>query len=83
MKILTSTVLLLALVACGADDAPESTSQTDASASAERVPTVGTEIANELNKSLEKARAVEAQVLQQKQDIDDALKEAESKPDRR
>jgi len=83
MKTLTCTVLLLALAACGAEDAPESTTQSDAAAAAGRAPTVGTEIANEFNSSLDKAKAVEAQALQQKRKIDDALNEAESNPNRR
>ncbi len=69
MKILTMLAIALSLVACGSDEA------------AEAEPTVGKEIADDYNRQLEKARAVEDQVMQQKQMIDEALKEAESRPE--
>ena len=66
MKILTMLAAALMLVACGSDDA------------AEPKPTVGKEIADDYNRQLEKARAVEDQVMEQKRKIDEALKEAEN-----
>lgn len=65
MKILTMLAIALMLVACGTEEA------------AEREPTVGKEIADDYNRQLEKARAVEDQVMQQKRKIDEALAEAE------
>ncbi len=65
MKILTMLAIALTLVACGSDEA------------AEAEPTVGKEIADDYNRQLEKARAVEDQVMEQKQRIDEALKQAE------
>ena len=46
-------------------------------ANSERTPTVGKEIADDFNSSMDRAKNVENQVMQQKQDIDKALKEAE------
>jgi hypothetical protein len=65
MKILTMLAIALTLVACGSDEAKEAE------------PTVGKEIADDYNRAMDQARAVEDQVMQQKQQIDDALKEAE------
>ena len=39
--------------------------------------TVGEEIADELNEAMEKAREVEDQIMQHKDEIDDALEDAE------
>ena len=66
MKILTMLALALMLVACGSDE------------TAEPEPTVGKEIADDYNRQMEKARAVEDQVMQQKQKIDEALEAAEN-----
>ena len=65
MKILTMLAITLTLVACGSDEAKEAE------------PTVGKEIADDYNRAMDQARAVEDQVMQQKQKIDEALKEAE------
>jgi hypothetical protein len=43
----------------------------------EAEPTAGKEIADDYNRAMEKARAVEDQAMQQKQKIDEALKAAE------
>lgn len=67
MKFLTIIATALALAACGsASDEPP-----------EREPTVGKEIADDYNRQLDRARAVEDQAMQQKQKIDEALKAAE------
>jgi hypothetical protein len=66
MKILTMLAFALTLVACGSDE-PE-----------EREPTIGTEIAEDYNEAMDKAREVENQVMEQKEKIDAALKEAEN-----
>ncbi len=68
MKILTMLAIALTLVACGSDQATETE---------EREPTVGKEIADDYNRQLEKARAVEELAMQQKQKMDEALREAE------
>jgi hypothetical protein len=68
MKILTMLAVALTLVACSSD---ESTNIE------EREPTVGKEIADDYNRQLEKARAVEDQVMEQKRKIDEALEAAE------
>lgn len=65
MRFLTIIAMVLALTACSADEP------------AEREPTVGKEIADEYNRQMDQARAVEDQVMQQKQKIDEALKAAE------
>lgn len=65
MKILTIIAVALAFVACSSDKEPE------------RQPTVGKEIADEYNRQLDEARAVQDEVMQQKQKIDEALKAAE------
>lgn len=67
MKILTMLAIAMALVACGSSDE-----------AVEAEPTVGKEIADDYNRQLEKARAVEDQVMQQKQKIDEALEAAEN-----
>ena len=69
MKILTMLAVALTLVACGSDE------------SVEAEPTVGQEIADDYNRAMDKAREVEDQMMQQKQKIDDALKEAENAVD--
>jgi len=69
MKILTMLAFALTLVACGSDE-PE-----------EREPTVGTEIAEDYNEAMDKAREVENQMMEQKEKIDAALKEAENAVD--
>ncbi len=66
MKFLTIIAIALALVACSSDEKPE------------REPTVGKEIADEYNRQIDKARAVEDQVMEQKQKIDEALKQVEN-----
>ncbi len=72
MKILTMLAIAVSLVACGSDKATETE---------EREPTVGKEIADDYNRQMDKARAVEDQVMQQKQKIDEALQDAESRPE--
>ena len=69
MKILTMLAFALTLVACGSDE-PE-----------EREPTIGTEIAEDYNEAMDKAREVENQMMEQKEKIDAALKEAENAVD--
>lgn len=66
MKILTILAFALTLFACGSDE------------SEEREPTIGTEIAEDYNEAMDKAREVENQVMEQKEKIDAALKEAEN-----
>ena len=66
MKTLTMLAFALTLVACGSDE-PE-----------EREPTIGTEIADDYNEAMDKAREVENQVMEHKEKIDAALKEAEN-----
>ena len=66
MKTLTMLAFAITLVACGSDE-PE-----------EREPTIGTEIAEDYNRAMDKAREVEQQVMEQKDKIDAALKEAEN-----
>ncbi len=68
MKILTMLALALTLVACGSDDSKEAE---------EAAPTVGKEIADDYNRAMDQARAVEEQAMEQKRKIDEALKEAE------
>lgn len=65
MKILTMLVMVLTLAACSSDE------------SAEDEPTVGKEIADDYTRQMDKARDVEDQVMEQKRQIDEALKEAE------
>ena len=68
MKTLTMIVVAMTFAACGSEKPAEPE---------EREPTVGKEIADDYNRQLEKARAVEDQAMQQKQKIDEALKQAE------
>ncbi len=68
MKFLTSVAIALALAACGSKELTEP---------AKREPTVGKEIADDYNRQLDKARAVEDQAMQQKHKIDEALDAAE------
>ena len=65
MKILTMLAMASVLVACGPDESDEAE------------PTIGKEIADDYNRQLDKARAVEDQVMEQKRNIDEALQEAE------
>lgn len=65
MKLMTIIAMALMLTACSGDEP------------AEREPTVGKEIADDYNRQMDQARAVEDQVMQQKQQIDEALKAAE------
>ena len=65
MRKLTILVLVATLAACGSDR------------SADEQPTVGKEIADDYNRQLDEARAVEEQVMEQKRQIDEALKAAE------
>ncbi len=69
MKILTMLAIAITLVACGSDEATNTE---------EREPTVGKEIADDYNRQLDKARAVEDQAMQQKQKLDEALEAAEN-----
>jgi hypothetical protein len=68
MKTLTMLAVALTLVACSSDESTKTE---------EREPTVGKEIADDYNRQLEKARAVEDQVMEQKRKIDEALEAAE------
>ena len=69
MKFMTMLAIALMLVACGSDKSDEM---------AEAEPTVGKEIADDYNRAMDKARAVEEQAMQQKQKIDEALEQAEN-----
>ena len=68
MKFMTMLAIALMLVACGSDKSDEAV---------EAEPTVGKEIADDYNRAMDKARAVEDQVMEQKRNIDEALQEAE------
>ena len=68
MKFITMLAIALTLVACGSDNSEEAV---------ETEPTVGKEIADDYNRALDQARAVEDQAMQQKQKIDEALQQAE------
>ena len=69
MKFMTMLAIALMLVACGSDESDEVV---------EAEPTVGKEIADDYNRAMDKARAVEEQAMQQKQKIDEALEQAEN-----
>jgi hypothetical protein len=69
MKFITTLAIALMLVACGSDKSDEAV---------EAEPTVGKEIADDYNRAMDKARAVEEQAMQQKQKIDEALEQAEN-----
>ena len=69
MKFITMLAIALMLVACGSDKLDEAV---------EAEPTVGKEIADDYNRAMDKARAVEEQAMQQKQKIDEALEQAEN-----
>ena len=69
MKVMTMLGIALMLVACGSDKSDEVV---------EVEPTVGKEIADDYNRAMDKARAVEEQAMQQKQKIDEALEQAEN-----
>ncbi len=69
MKFITMLGIALMLVACGSDKSDEAV---------EAEPTVGKEIADDYNRAMDKARAVEEQAMQQKQKIDEALEQAEN-----
>ncbi len=69
MKFMTMLAIALMLVACGSDKSDEAV---------EAEPTVGKEIADDYNRAMDKARAVEEQAMQQKQKIDEALEQAEN-----
>ncbi len=68
MKFTTMLAIALMLVACGSDKSDEAV---------EAEPTVGKEIADDYNRAMDKARAVEEQAMQQKRKIDEALEQAE------
>ena len=67
MRILTMLAIVATLAACGSPDE-----------AGEEEPTVGKQIADDYNRQLDKARAVEDQVMQQKRQIDEALEAAEN-----
>ncbi len=69
MKFMTMLGIALMLVACGSDKSDEPV---------EAEPTVGKVIADDYNRAMDKARAVEEQAMQQKQKIDEALEQAEN-----
>jgi len=62
MKYLTILAMGLFIVGCGGSSNDE---------------TVGQEIADDLNEAMDKARAVEDQIMQHKDEIDDAVEDAE------
>jgi len=68
MKFMTMLAIALTLVACGSDKSDEAV---------EAEPTVGKEIADDYNRALDQARAVEEQAMEQKRKIDEALNQAE------
>lgn len=80
MKIITLTAIVfaitLALVACGSDE-PVAGENDAPAATTERAPTVGKEIADDLNNSMDRAREVNQMMMDEKENIDAALKEAE------
>ena len=76
MKILTMVELALTLVACGSDESADDATEV----AEERAPTVGKVIADDYNRAMDRARAVEDQVMEQKRKIDAALNEAENDP---
>ncbi len=57
----------LTIAGCGGDSGDES----------EDNDTVGAEIAEDYNRQMDKARDIESQLLESKQNIDDALEDAE------
>ena len=69
MKFLPMLAIALMLVACGSDNSDQAV---------EAEPTVGREIADDYNRAMDKARAVEEQAMQQKQKIDEALEQVEN-----
>jgi hypothetical protein len=69
MKFMTTLAIALMLVACGSDNADQAV---------EAEPTVGKEIADDYNRAMDKARAVEEQAMEQKRKIDEALNQAEN-----
>ena len=68
MKFMTTLALALMLVACGSDNSDQAV---------EAEPTVGKEIADDYNRAMDQARAVEEQAMEQKRKIDEALNQAE------
>ncbi len=68
MKLMTMLAVAVMLVACGSDKSDEAI---------EAEPTVGKEIADDYNRAMDKARAVEEQAMEQKRKIDEALEQAE------
>lgn len=69
MKFMTMLAIALMLVACGSDNSDQAV---------EAEPTVGKEIADDYNRAMDKARAVEEQAMEQKRKIDEALQQAEN-----
>ena len=75
MKVLTLIALVLTLGACGADESAETARDSGATAAgSERAPTVGKEIADSLNNSMDKAKNVENQALQQKPAVEPVIR---------
>jgi len=68
MKFMTTLAIALMLVACDSDNSDQTV---------EAEPTVGKEIADDYNRAMDKARAVEEQAMEQKRKIDEALDQAE------
>ena len=68
MKFITTLAIALMLVACGSDNSDQAV---------EAEPTVGKEIADDYNRAMDQARAVEEQAMEQKRKIDEALNQAE------
>ena len=77
MKALITVVFTLMLYACGSGSSDEPGDSRNSG----RQETVGTEIANDYNNAMDKARNVENLTLEQKNRLDAALEESEgSKP---
>ena len=74
MKTSMLLAFILTLVACGSGNSDDSR---------QRVDTVGTEIANDYNKAMDKARNVETLSFESKDRMDAALDEAEGETRRK
>ena len=74
MKIFSLLVTVLALGACGSGSSDDDR---------QREETVGTEVANDYNRAMDKARNVETLSFEQKDRMDAALEEAEGESKRK
>jgi hypothetical protein len=78
MKALLVLAMLLSIVACSSDERDSAVVRDNSgsrSDSAAREETIGTEIARDLNKPMNRARNVENQVMDQKEKLDAALED--------